>query len=227
MTDSKRITGRNGSIIEVGNKDVKMGDFQVWENGKLIAEAEAVDIFEFIITRLMLLLDYSQKSIDEKSGNGYLVRSTISQLAIVSLASALEVYGKKRLVELERSGKISDWSEFLRNTGLAVGELQARAEANSRTLLEELIEERRLNILDLDEFGRLFEQGCGIKISDIPRRDIYRVVGLRHDIIHGGLRLDTLYHDKCVPVFATPSKAKELANTVQKFIRTVHGRSAG
>lgn len=224
MTGSKIIKGRNGSTIVAGSEGVEVGDFQLRKSGKLIAEAEAIGIFNFAMTRLMALLDYSEKSIDEKNGNANLVRSTISQLAIVTLASALEVYGKKRLIELEKSGKIADWSEILKNAGLTSDELQRRAKVNSRTPIEELIEERRLNFLDLDEFGRLFERGCGIRVSDIPRADVYRVLTLRHDIIHGGLRLDTLYYDNGVPVLATPSKAKELASIVQDFTRSVHER---
>jgi hypothetical protein len=225
MNNAKKVRGRDGSIFVIGGEGVEVGDFQFKKNGKLNAESDAIDIFEFVLTRLSALLDYSEKKIEEKNGNEHLVRSTISQLAIVTLASALETYGKKRLIELERSSKISDWGEFLKKSGLSADELQRRAKVNSRTPLEELIEERRLNLLKLDEFGRLFEQGCKIKVSDIPRSDVYLVLRLRPKIIHEGLRLDTLYYDKGVPVLATPSKAKQLANAVEEFIYTVHQRT--
>jgi hypothetical protein len=222
MPDAGKVKGRNGSV---GNKDFEIGDFQIHEGERLIAEPEAIQIFNFAMTKLTVLLDYAGAGIDQKDGSANLVRSTISQLAIVALASALEVYGKKRLVELERSGKIADWSELLRKTDLTSDELHRRAKANSRTPLEELIEERRVNLLDLDEFGRLFERGCGIRVSDIPRKEVYRLLALRKEIIHGGLRSATLYCDDGIPVFATPSKAKELANLVEGFVRTVHERS--
>jgi hypothetical protein len=225
MNNAKEIRGRNGSTFIVGSEGLEVGDFQIRKKGKLIAEATAIDIFDFAMKRLAALLDYSEKEMEERNRDRHLVRSTISQLAIVTLASALETYAKKRLTELERSARITDWNEVLRDTGLSSDELQRRAKTNSRTALEELIEERRLNLLSVDEFGRLFEQGCGIKVSDIPRSDVYRVVKLRHDIVHGGLRLDTLYYDKGMPVFATPSIAKQLASAVNDFIHTVHQRS--
>lgn len=133
----------------MGGEHIEVGDFKITYGDKLVAEAEAVDIFKFTIERLTKLIEYSEK-LDE---NSFLVKSTISQLAIVTMASGLEIYGKKRLLEIEASGGIRNWNAILQRTGLPYEELQKRATANSRTHLEELIEERRLNLDNLDEFG--------------------------------------------------------------------------
>jgi len=223
MKAPKVIKGKDGATYILGDVGVEVGQFQVRVGKKIVAETEAFDSFEFGMTRLGELLTHAT------SVENHLVKTTISQLAIVALASLLEAYGKKRMAELEAQDKVRSWDAILNGTHYTLENLKTLAKENARSPIEQLLEERKLNLNDLNEFGRLFEQGFAMKISDLDRSDIYRIIELRHKIVHGGLKAEILYDAKegKPPVFALPETARGYMNKTKDFVGSVHERTLG
>jgi hypothetical protein len=166
MGAPKVIKGKDGATYILGGAGVQVGQFQARVGNKIVAETEAFDSFEFGMIRLGELITHAS------SVQNHLVKTTISQLAIVACASLLEAYGKKRMVELEAQGKIRNWEAILKGTNYTLENLKTQAKQNARSPVEQLLEERKLNMNDLNEFGRLFEDGLAVKVSDIERADI-------------------------------------------------------
>ncbi len=188
-----------------------------------VAETEAFDSFQFGMIRLDELLTHAANV------ENHLVRSTISQLVIVALASLLEAYGKRRMIELEAQDKVRSWDAIIKGTKYTLKNLKTEAKANAKSPIEQLLEERKLNLNDLNEFGRIFERGLGVKTSDLDRSDIYRIIELRHEIVHRGLKPETPHDARAgkTPVFALPEITRGYLNKTRDFVKSVHERTLG
>jgi hypothetical protein len=221
---SRVIKGRDGATYTVGDKGMQVGYFKVRSAGKVLVESPAIDSFRFGTMRLEEVLKHTS-TLPE---NLNLVKWTVSQMVIVAVASLLEAYGKKRIVELELENKVKDWKAILKGINYKLPALQVIAKKNARSPIEQLLEERKLNMGDLDAFGRLLEEGFGIKVSDIDREQIYRIISLRQRIVHEGLTSDMLFDagQGKPPIFATPEVTQDYVRKTLDFVNAVHERTS-
>lgn len=187
--DYDLIVGKDGEIYRVGSKGVEVRDVVVVKNGKIVLESTAIKTWDDILEAIKILQTGTSKV-------GYVYESLISNQLITVLCTSLEVYCKKRFLELIGEGIEPNYSN-LELVFFSKGERDKRllstfaeeAKAKGHSLAHELVEKRKIDFGNYRDCKDAYSEGYGkfpedLEVNSKVIQSIVEFISYRHRIIH-------------------------------------------
>jgi hypothetical protein len=234
-TGARWVKGKDGSLFQLGDEGVTVMMARVVENGKVVLEPKAKEIFDFAVIKAKLLLDNCQKLGD------FLFETTSVQQCIVMLVTGFEIYCRARFLEMEEEGWTPDFDNlcrvFLSNCERkAVRQtIEKDSQKLGKTPTWILVNKRRINFQSYEDCKRAYNKGYGIKfgkdlgLRNYMLKDVQRFIDYRHNIIHAGSDLTMLNRERVPteePIFANKVLGEKAGDTFQQFVDALHKHSS-
>jgi len=217
---------RNGDVFRIETRGFQIGAYFIMNNGNVILEPTAKEIFDFHMERVKILLENCKKE-------NFLFETTIAQQIIVMLVTAFEVYSRMRFLELEKEGKLPNIEELFKRfistkyREVEIKQIRERAQRENKSELEVFVERRYINFQNWDDFKDAYNKGYNLRIGDINISsqiitEIKKFLKWRHKIIHANKDLTIIDYDNNNPIFTTKELAEKGLEIFKKFIDEFH-----
>lgn len=184
------MVGKDGSVVQVGNKGVEVMGVHVASGGKTILESPAINTWHDTIKAIDILETGTSKE-------GYIFENVVSCMSLVILCTGFETYCKKRFIELVGEGMTPNYSN-LEKTFFSTKEREANlmdeflrdAKLRGDSLAQEIVDRRRIDFGNYDDCKDAFNKGYGVKfpedlgIDSLVIQRVKEFIGYRHKIVH-------------------------------------------
>ena len=223
------IKGKDGSYILIGDEGVDVRMVYVKIGKKIISEPSAIDLFNFSIEKVKILL--------QNCKGDFLFETTCVQAGIVLLVSGLEAYFKRRFIELEKEGWKSNVDTLFKTIFSSKylesrkSEVIEKARSEKKSILNILVEKRYINFQNLDECKRVFNACYGLKFGEIFKEKpqliekVRKIIDYRHKIVHSGRDVTVINYEEVPdkpPMFASKQLLEEILKNIEEFINVFH-----
>ncbi len=229
--DYDLMVDKNGQVVQVGDKGIDISGVFFVQNGKTVLESTAIKTWDETLNAIKVL----QKG---TSPDGYLFESILSNQLISLLCTSLEIYCRKRFIELIGEGIKPEYRElekvFLTNFEKNQGMMKSyseEAQKNGETIAEQLIKNRKIDFGNYQDLKDAYSKGYGLKFPDDVGVDgktinsIIEFIGYRHRIIHVAPCnpfLNQIEVPPKKPVFANKATVDLAVKNFDAFIRGLH-----
>ncbi len=222
--------GADGSVFEIGNKNVEVMELRVRSKGKTILEPIAIETWNNTVKAVEILQTGS-------SSEGYIFENVTTNMAIVMLVTGFETYCKKRFLELESEGIKPDqdslFREFLssRERERSLECIGVRRRCGGISPIHKLVSDRRIDFGNWEDCKRAYNKGYGIKfgedlrVQNMALEELQRLIYYRNRIVHVSPLLGMLNQDKVPPeepVFANRQYSQNALRICKEFIQGLH-----
>ena len=222
--------GADGSVIALGDKGLSVAGTRVYISGIPVLLPTALEVWDEVVRSANVLLEAI-------GGGGYLRELAISNSVLTMLVTGFESYGKGRFIELEGEG-------IAPNTGALFGAIFSKAQIDHElpqllqtealhlgvSVLNQIVQARRINFQDYDQSKKSFKAAYGIRFGDLDLTSqhlnrLQRIIRYRHSIIHVSPLLGLLNQDAVPPEepeFSNAGLATDSIGVFQGFIQALH-----
>lgn len=226
--------GRDGSVFTFGNSGARISDFLYHEEGKDILQPTAIETWEDNLKSIETLWNI------KISNDNFSLRNILFNTSLVVLVTGFESYCKKRFLEMEQEGEEVNLDQIIKNfiskkerDNNSVKTLYERANINEVPILEQIVNERRINFQNFDKCKLAFKKGYGIsfyqdlniKASDLDI--IIKIIKYRHRLIHHSISETTFLLDmeNASMKETTLNNLSVFKKTFNEFIVSLHKAS--
>ncbi|MDN5364639.1 MAG: hypothetical protein PWQ91_1701 [Eubacteriales bacterium] len=181
--------GQDGHIYRIGDAGVEVSHYSMHLARRLVLQPTAIEAWRNTVQALEVL----KKA---KSEDGYAFEVILSNFIIVALVTGFETYCRTRFLELESEGVTADLEAVMaafysqrERAGLTLEDLEAEASAENRTVIQKMVEERRINFQDYDHAKKAYRKAYGIRFGEIGVSSndlalLQRLIHHRHSVVH-------------------------------------------
>lgn len=230
ISKKKFRVAKDGSVFQIGDDGLDVMGINVHVAGEQILQSTALEAW-----------NETKKAIEilgtGKSDQGYIFETTSANLTLAILVTGFEAYFKRRFLELEKEGIISNSqaviNAFYPKREIEVGiidSLTSQANDTNRTVLELIVDRGVINFQNYDlckkAYNKAYELKFGsLEIESSKIESLKKYIKFRHRIIHVSPLLCMLNASE-VPPKEPEFSNKELANkaleTFDSFINRIH-----
>jgi len=223
--------GSDGSVLVLGDRGVSVVGTRIYVSGVPILLPTAIEVWDEVVQSANVLLEAIEQG-------DHLREVVLSNSILTMLVTGFESYAKRRFVELEKEGITPDtealFSAIFPRSQIDHGLprlLKAEAQDLHISVLEHIVEDRRINFQDYDQSKRSFKVAYGIRFGDLALTSqhlnrLQQMIRYRHSIVHVSPLLALLNQDAVPPAepeFSNSGLAAECIETFQAFIHALHG----
>lgn len=222
--------GENGKVFQVGSSSIKVTNTYIYEDGQPAISPTAKDAWEETVKAIKVLSTGESKE-------GYSYEMVVANLSIAILVTGFEAYSKKRFLELEGEGLVSDtnsvisafYSKQSRDAGINAT-LESEAKDRGITVLRHIVSMGVINFQNYNKCKRAFNKAYGIKFGSLgitsdTLEDLQLFIGCRHRIIHISPSIPILNQENVPleePVFPNKETAKKAEKCFSEFVEKLH-----
>lgn len=136
-THKKFRIANDGSIVELGDDNVIVSGYEIYDNNGKLLELTAIESWEDKLEAINILMEAESKN------NKFKFENIISNVIIVTLVNGFESYCKKRFLEIENEGRNPNTKQLIQN-------FTTKSEKNNDIELKIIAESKEKNISILE-----------------------------------------------------------------------------
>jgi len=216
----------NNHVLRLGNPEIDIMGFRIFQDGEYKMEPTALDYWKSTLKSVEILLSGS-------SDMGYIFEVVQSNYIISALVTGFEIYTKKRFLEIAEEGKEPDMDALVQKIKLTISsrqEMEANAKKHGRSLLEEIVHNKKIDFQNYAMCKAAFASAYNIQFDKLgyksPELDkLNNIIKFRHRIIHVSPLLSiTNQFEKPLkePIFSNRAYAKSAMDVFNGFINFLH-----
>jgi hypothetical protein len=220
-TSAHQVRVTKEGIHDIGGEGVEVISYTAFQDGLLAVREAAIEAWQ----ATKRAVEVHMESTTTEGHMGVVVQAN---LAIVMLATGVEVYAERRFAELPLEGRRYDLDAFIRRMIPA----KFRRDDPPADMSAALVLSR-VDFGNYEACNRAFAAGYGIRfatlgVPEAVREDVRHVLQFRHRIVHVSPLVGLLNQPevpKKPPIFSTTETARRYLQSVDTFIVGLHEAS--
>jgi len=223
--------GADGAVYQVGDNGVNVMGIRIFEGVRSILQPTSIETWDSTVEAVKILLT-------GVSPEGNIFEAVSTNMTIVMLVTGFEVYCKRRFLELEEEGISVDFNSLAKKFFSRRERQQGEIEAVTQEALAEgvsptgkIVDQGRIDFQNYERCKWAFNKGYGIKfgkdigVSNMLLKEIQRLIGFRHKIVHVSPLLGMLNQEQVPPqepIVPSRQYAEKAMSTLDTFVKGLH-----